>query len=116
MPAPTRFLSARRFFQSSLVSILIFLSAIPILSAHVTRVEITSRIDVLNGQSFGDAGPYERIIGRIYFSIAVANAHNRAIVDLSNAANLKNGEVEFSSDFVAIRPKDASKGNGTLLL
>jgi hypothetical protein len=116
MPAPTRFLSARRFFQSSLVSILIFLSAIPILSAHVTRVEITSRIDVLNGQSFGDAGPYERIIGRIYFSIAVANAHNRAIVDLSNAANLKNGEVEFSSDFVAIRPKDGSKGNGTLLL
>ncbi len=116
MPAPTRFLSARRFFLSSLLSILVFLSAIPILSAHVTRVEITSRIDVLNGQSFGDAGPYERIIGRIYFSIAVANAHNRAIVDLSNAANLKNGEVEFSSDFVAIRPKDASKGNGTLLL
>jgi hypothetical protein len=30
--------------------------------------------------------------------------------------NLINGEVEFSSDFIAIRPKDAQKSNGTMLL
>src|ERR1700684_3140771 len=84
--------------------------------ARVTRVEITSRTDVLGGKSFGDAGAYERITGRVYFSLATANPHNMRIVDLGNAVNLKNGEVEFSSDFVAIRPKDAQKGNGSMLL
>jgi hypothetical protein len=52
----------------------------------------------------------------MYFSVAVANPHNQRIVDLANAVNLKNGQVEFSSDFVAVRPKDTRKGNGSLLL
>jgi Alpha/beta hydrolase domain len=30
--------------------------------------------------------------------------------------NLKNGEVEFSSDFIAVRPKDVRKGSGSMLL
>jgi len=37
-------------------------------------------------------------------------------VDLSNAVNLKNGEVEFSSDFIAVRPQDTRKGNGSMIL
>lgn len=86
------------------------------LSAKVVRVEVTSRTDVLNGQPFGGAGAYERIVGRVYFSVSVANAHNRRIVDLGKAVNLKDGEVEFSADFVAVRPKDSSKSNGSLLL
>ena len=86
------------------------------LAARVVRVEITSRADIAGGQSFGAAGPYERITGKVYFSVAVANPHNRRIVDLANAVNLKNGQVEFSSDFVAIRPKVMSKGNGSMLL
>jgi hypothetical protein len=89
---------------------------VPLLHARVVRVEITSRADVLNGKQFGTAGTYERITGRIYFSLPVANPHNQRIVDLSNAVNLKDGEVEFSSDFIAVRPKDAHKGNGSLLL
>ncbi len=86
------------------------------LEARVTRVEISSRTDVLQGQKFGDAGSYERIVGHIYFSVAVSSPHNRRIVDLNNAVNLKNGEVEFSSDFIAFRPKGPWKGNGSLLL
>ena len=86
------------------------------LQARVVRVEITSRADVLNGKPFGDAGAYERIAGKVYFSVAVANPHNARIVDLKNAVNLKNGEVEFSADFIALRPKDVHKSNGSLLL
>src|SRR5207237_8805385 len=96
--------------------IFIFLFAVPWLSARVTRVEITSRADVLDAKTFSNTGTYERITGRVYFSVAVANVHNQAIVDLANAVNLQDGEVEFSADFVAVRPKDAAKGNGTLLL
>jgi hypothetical protein len=98
-------------------SLLLFLalSVLP-LNARVLRVETSARTDVLGGKEFGSAGAYERITGRVYFSVPVANPHNRRIVDLSNAVNLKNGEVEFSADFVAVRPKDAHKGNGSLLL
>lgn len=98
------------------VSILLFFLIVSPLHARVTRVEITSRANVLNSKTFADAGAYERITGRVYFSLPVANPHNLRIVDLGNAVNLKNGEVEFSADFVAVRPKDASKGSGSLLL
>lgn len=93
----------------------IFLTVLS-LQARVLRVEVTSRVDVADGKSFGDAGAYERITGRIHFSVAVDNPHNRRIVDLRNAVNLKNGEVEFSADFIAVRPKDPHKGNGSMLL
>ncbi len=86
------------------------------LAARVVRVEIASRTDVLNGRAFGAAGAYERITGRVIFSLPVDNPHNRNIVDLRNAVNLRNGEVEFSSDFIAVRPKDAVKGNGSMIL
>ena len=95
--------------------VVLFLTVLP-LSARVLRVQIATRTDVLNGKAFGNAGAYERVTGRVYFSLPVANPHNRRIVDLGNAVNLKNGEVEFSSDFIAIRPKDANRGNGSLLL
>lgn len=86
------------------------------LSARVRRVEIASRTEVLNGKLFGDAGAYERITGRVYFSLPVANPHNLRIVDLDKAVNLKDAEVEFSSDFIAVGPKDPHKGNGSMLL
>ena len=90
------------------------LGCLPLLAA--CRVDVISRTDIAGGKTFGTAGAYERITGKVYFSVAVANAHNRGIVDLANAVNLKNGQVAFSSDFVAIRPKDLSKGNGSMLL
>ena len=104
----------RRRFSALLL--LLAVAAIVPLQARVLRVDIASRTEVLNGKQFGDAGAYERITGRVYFSLPVANSHNQRIVDLGNAVNLKNGEVEFSSDFVAVRPKDSHKGNGAMLL
>jgi len=50
------------------------------LQARVTRVEIESRTDVLGGKSFGDVGPYERLVGQIFFSARVDNPHNSRIV------------------------------------
>lgn len=107
----------RMRFRHSVVSLLLLLalSILP-LDARVLRVEIASRADVLDGKEFGDGGTYERITGRVYFSLSVANPHNLRIVDLDKAVNLKDGEVEFSSDFVIVRPKDLHKGNGSMLL
>ena len=105
----------------SILKRLVFLFALSAFAASavrgkVLRVEVLSRTEVLGGRAFGEAGAYERIIGRVYFSLPVANAHNARIVDLAKAVNVKNGEVEFSSDFIAVRPKDAKKSNGSLLL
>jgi hypothetical protein len=101
---------------SVLITALLLLVSTETLSARVVRVEVTSRQDVLGGKSFGDVGPYERILGTVYISLAVGDPRNAAIVDLKNAVNLHDGQVEFAADFMAICPKDPRRGNGSLLL
>jgi Alpha/beta hydrolase domain len=86
------------------------------LDARVLRTEISSRSELLGGKGFGKTGSYERVVGRMYFRVRVADPHNTGIVDLERAENLRQGEVEFAADFLAIRPKDPGKSNGTLLL
>jgi hypothetical protein len=85
-------------------------------SARVERVEVISRTDVAGGKSWGSAGPYEEIIARVYFTVRPENKHNRQIVDIENADKNAKGEVEFSSDLYLLRPKDAKRGNGAVLL
>jgi Alpha/beta hydrolase domain len=101
---------------ASLRLILAVIVAVTPAAARVTRVEILSRNDVLDGKAFGQSGSYERITGRAYFSVPISNPHNQRIVDLDKAANLKDGEVEFSADFIAVRPKDPRHANGAMLL
>jgi hypothetical protein len=83
--------------------------------AEVTRVEITSRVDVLGGKSFGLAGPYEKIIGKIFFSIDPADPHNKSIIDIDKAPRNTQGLVEFSADLYVLAPKDPARGNGVVL-
>jgi hypothetical protein len=105
----------RMRLRASTSFLLLALTVFP-LNAKVLRVDVATRTTVFNGKEFGAAGSCERITGRVYFSLPVANPHNQRIVDLDNAVNLNNGEVEFSSDFVAVRPKDPRHGNGSMLL
>jgi hypothetical protein len=98
--------------------VLLFLLRLAVLplNARVVRIQIDSRQAVSDSKTFGQIGAYERITGRVFFSVAVANPRNKGIVDLNNAVNLSHGEVEFSADFMVLRPKDSSKSNGSLLL
>jgi hypothetical protein len=88
---------------------------LPALSARVVRVEILSRADVASGQSFDRAGAYERITAQVRFAVDPGAAANRAIVDLGRAPRNRAGEVEFTADLCVLRPKDAARGNGTVL-
>ena len=90
--------------------------AVSVANGAVERVEITSRSDVLGGKEFGAAGAYERLIGKVHFSVDATNPRNAGIVDLKNAENLKDGKVAFSADFIALQPKDAHKANGSMIL
>ena len=82
--------------------------------AEVTRVDIERREDVLNGKTFGSAGPYEKLIGRVHFAVDPKNPHNQIIADIDKAPRNAEGKVEFSSDLYIIKPKDPSKGNGVV--
>jgi hypothetical protein len=83
--------------------------------ARVVRVEILSRSDIQDGKPFATSGAYEKITGRVYFAVDPANIHNRQIVDLGLAARNARGEVEFSSDFYLLRPKQIELGNHAVL-
>jgi hypothetical protein len=75
--------------------------------ARVVRVEILSRSDITG--TFGTAGTYERITGRVYFAFDPRNPENRKIVDLDLAPRNSSGDVEAWSEFVILRPKDSSR-------
>jgi len=83
--------------------------------ARVTRIEISSRADLLGGKSFGLAGAYEKVIGKVYFTVDPSNPHNQIIVDLDQAPRNAQGLVEFSADLYLLKPKDLNRGNGAVL-
>jgi hypothetical protein len=80
--------------------------------AEVTRVEITSRQDVLNGKAFGTVGAYEKLAGKVYFAVDPNNPHDKIIADIDKAPRNSQGKVEFSADLFILRPKDPARGNG----
>lgn len=84
--------------------------------AVVVRAEVRSRSDLAGGRSFGLAGPYEKLVGTLYFAVHPEDPHDRAIVDLALAPRNAHGEVEFSAEFYVLRPRDPARGSGTLLL
>ncbi|MGA8108978.1 MAG: alpha/beta hydrolase domain-containing protein [Acidobacteriaceae bacterium] len=87
---------------------------LPAAHARVTSIELLSGTPVLNGQSFGAAGPYEEITARVHFAVNPDDPHNRIIVDLDKAPRNAQGEVEFSADLFLLRPVNG--GNHALLL
>lgn len=82
--------------------------------AELVRVQVTSRVDVLHGTSFGAAGPYEKIWGKAYFAIDPAHPRNRIIADIALAPRNRDGKVEFSADLFILKPKDPTRGNGVV--
>ena len=71
------------------------------------------RIDV---QRKDDWGTHERIIGRVHFAIDPMAPANRGIADIDHAPRNSNGKVEFSSDLLFFKPKDARRARGTVFL
>lgn len=84
--------------------------------AAVTRIEITERSQVLDGKSFGNAGPYERLAGKVYFTADPKLPANRAVADIDLAPVNAAGHVEYSADLYMLSPAHAAKSNHTVLL
>jgi len=84
-------------------------------AAEVVRIDVRSRADLLDGQPFGAAGPYEKVAGTIFFAVDPALPANRIVADVDKAPRNANGRVEFSADFFLIKPKRIERGNGAVL-
>jgi len=97
------------------VGILAFLVLPRLGTAEVVRVEIRQRGPFAQGHAFGRSGPYEKIVGRLYFEVAPEDPANACIVDLKLAPRNARGRVEFWSDFFLLAPVDPRRGNRRLL-
>ncbi|HEY2065560.1 MAG TPA: alpha/beta hydrolase domain-containing protein [Gemmatimonadaceae bacterium] len=84
--------------------------------ARVVRVTVDRREVIGNGASFGAAGQYERLVGRVYFAFDPKNPYDRRIVDLDHAPRNAAGDVEAWSEFVMLVPKDPQRRNGVTLV
>ena len=83
--------------------------------AQVTRVEILRReAPALGSKSFGDAGQYEKIEGRVHGQVDPRNPRNKIITDLDLAPRNSAGNVEYAADFVLLKPMDMSRSRGML--
>src|SRR5947209_6287226 len=112
MPHRRKVMKITRLIALSLALVCVAATA----HAKVTRLEITTRGDVAGGKPFGNAGPYEKIAGKLYFEVDPQAARNRQIVDLDKAPRNARGAVEFAADFFILKPKDISHANGAALV
>ncbi len=83
------------------------------LEARVVRLNVEHREPVLNGRGFGLAGAYEKLSGKVHFALDPTATSNAAVIDLALAPRNAKGEVEFSADFMLLKP--VTGGNGRLL-
>jgi hypothetical protein len=81
--------------------------------AAVDHIEVLDRKPYENGQAFPGVGAYEVIRGRAWFTLDPRDKVNLRIVDLKLAPRRRSNLVEFSSDFVLVRPVHAD--DSTLL-
>ncbi len=82
----------------------------------VLSLDITGRGPFAGGQTFGAAGPYERLRGTVTFAVDPHHPANKAIIDLDLAPRDAGGRVRFRSDFALLAPREPSRGNHRLLV
>ncbi len=80
----------------------------------VTRLEISDRRPFAGGKSFGEAGAYEYLEGRMHFAVDPGDPHNGIVVDLGLAPRDASGRVVFSCEFALLKPA-AKLAGGRLL-
>lgn len=90
-------------------------SACAAAKAEILAVAIMKRSDVLSGKSWGDVGPYQKLLGKVVFTLDPKLPANRLIPNIDKAPLDDHGLVEFEADIRIYKPVDQAKGNGVAL-
>jgi hypothetical protein len=104
----------RRAFQL-VAAAAVWVAACPLAEARVVRLVVESTRPIGDGKSFGEAGPYERLDGTVYFEVDPRDPLNAVIVNVDKAARNARGQVEFSAPFVIMKPVNMARGNQKIL-
>ncbi len=102
------------FLRAAFIALALFLGSRGS-RGEVVRVEIRERAPFAGGHSFGAAGPYEKIAGRMFIEVDPADPANARICDLALAPRNARGRVECWTDFFLLKPADARRGNRRIL-
>lgn len=84
----------------------------PTTRAPSMTLKITATQDMPG--SYGGVGQYEQLTGTISGEVDPRDPKNAIIQDLALAPVNANGMVEYTADFVMLKPKDMSKASGVL--
>jgi Alpha/beta hydrolase domain len=82
---------------------------------HRIELSVVERTAFADGESFGTAGAYERIVGRAHFAVDPASKPQASVVDIDKAARDARGLVHCTADFLLLKPLDMKSGNRRLL-
>ena len=82
--------------------------------ARITRIEITISEPAFGGQSFGAAGAYEHLTGRVTGELDPADPANSGIQDVNLAPRNERGMVEYVTNIELLKPVDMARGNRVL--
>jgi hypothetical protein len=84
--------------------------------ARITRIVIDHRESpAYNGQSFKDAGMYERLTGHAYGELDPKDPLNAIVTDLRFAPKNDRGMVEYAATFSMAKPADLTRGSGVMV-
>lgn len=79
------------------------------------RLHIDSREAFAGGMDFGDAGPYERLSGRVTFAVDPDAPPYREVMDIGHAPHDGEGYVTYTTDWYLLKPLDLTRGNRRLI-
>src|SRR5215470_13830082 len=103
-------MSARKAF--ALVVLLTTVLAVPAAARVVHFVIDTTTSPAFGGASFGSAGQYETLAGRVFGELDPNDPLNAIIQDIALAPRNANGNVEYTATFFIVKPIDLSKASG----
>jgi hypothetical protein len=101
-----------RVIVAATITAVIGLAAPALAQARVIKIQITAvQNPTFGGTSFGTVGQYEKIRGTVTGLVDPNDPKNAAIADVANAPRNAQGLVQYTADFLILRPVELSKGN-----
>ena len=100
-------MSKRTLIAAAIISLLMPLTC----AARLTQLVITQSAPLAAGVSWGNTGPYEKLMGVAHFAVDPNDPLNAVIVDLDKAPRNSSGMVEFSTQVMIVKPVDMSLSN-----
>jgi hypothetical protein len=110
MDAPSKRAAAR-----AIAAVAFAASACGVAEARVTRIEtVSGPSPAFEGRSFGEVGPYEKIVLRAHGELDPSAPGNAVTADIALAPKNARGMVEYATEVYLLKPADLRRGNGRM--